>query len=101
MTDNAHNPTEPTETTEPTAHSTGAVDATPRRRRPLIVGVTAGVLGLAVGAGGAVGASAIFSPDGHGSGRIDHSHDSDRHDGVRHGETRREGHDDGAYGGNQ
>jgi hypothetical protein len=115
MTDHENTPTEPTEPTEPSAEATEpteaietnettetteTADATPRRRRPLLVGIAAGVLGLAVGAGGALGATAIFGPDGHGPGRMDHSHDGGRH-GDMHGDMHGEMHGDGAYGDNQ
>ena len=95
MTDHENTPTEPSPSSE-TTDTNGTVDATPRRRRPLLVGIAAGVLGLAVGAGGALGATAIFGPDGHGPGRMDRSHDGGRH-GDRHGGM----HDDEAHGGNQ
>jgi hypothetical protein len=83
MTDNEHNPTEPTENSDIT-ESGEAPDTTARRRRPLLIGIAAGVLGLAVGAGGALGAATAFGRDGHGSGRVGHTHDGGRH-GDMHG----------------
>jgi hypothetical protein len=91
MTDNEHNPTGPAENSDITESGEGP-DTTPRRRRPLLVGIAAGVIGLAVGAGGAIGATAAFGPDGHGSGRVGHSHDGGRHGdmygGAAHGDGR-------------